>query len=107
MDPRPAVPKVVGGTTARASAKMGTSHIYWQVADSGYAKFAMKNEEATRVAFLQGRYGLVCPPNPLLSEDRGVTKGNFLVDIPCSDVLQRKLNGKKISIENTSRIHAL
>ena len=89
----------------RAPAKMGTSHIFWEVGDSGYAKFAMKNEDVTRVAFLRSRYELIRPPNPILSEDRGHTKGNFLVDIPCADVIQRKLHAKKLSVENTNRLH--
>jgi len=71
-------------------AKMGTPHRYWQVADSGYAKFAMKNEDRTRVAFLHGRYSLERAPNAVFAQNAEDTRGQYLVKVPSPRQIEKR-----------------
>lgn len=81
-------------------AKMGTPHVYWQVADSGYAKFAMKNENRTRVAFLHGRYSLERAPNALFAEKAEDTRGQFLVSVPSPRQIEKGRVDEELVLAN-------
>ena len=91
-----------GVTAGKPKAKMGTAHRYWQVADSGYAKFAMKNEDKTRVSFLHGRYSLERSPNPILAETADCTKGWYLVKMPTDAALARKREEAELASTNAA-----
>lgn len=80
--------------------KMGTAHRYFQVADSGYFKFAMKKEEKTRADFFHGRYGLIRNTNPLFAETLAETKGQYLVNMPSREEVERAVNNGQFSATN-------
>jgi len=86
----------------KPAAKMGTAHKYWQVADSGYAKFAMKNEDKTRVSFLHGRYALERSPNPVLAETADDAKGWYLVKMPSDTAVARKREEAELASTNAA-----
>jgi len=79
---------------------MGTSHIYWLVPTSGYASFAMKKEDRTRVAMLHGRYSLERTPNPILSENPEDARGAYLIKLPSAAQLDKKREEKELAESN-------
>jgi len=61
---------------------LGTKHLHFDVANSGYVRESMKAEQDTRNAFYDAKYRIERPPNVVLGETKADCTDQYLVSVP-------------------------
>ena len=61
---------------------LGTKHLHFDVANSGYVRESMKAEQDTRIRFYDSKYRLERPPNVVFGETKADCENQYLVTVP-------------------------
>ena len=66
----------------RPNFKIGTPHVYWDVATSGYEREGQTSAQVTRLKFARDKFTLRRAPNACFGEIEADTEGQYLVRMP-------------------------